>query len=201
MEHKRKKCKVCQIFFKAFKSTDQVCSYKCYIEYNDEKEILKRFNEAKKAVNDKLVYKYLQDEINKIVRLIDRGHECITSGAKYGNYTVNAGHYFSVGSNASLRYNLLNIYNQSQSDNSHKGGKGSNYGLRLKEVFGENVRNEIEGLVAKYPSVHLSKLEAKEALKKAKQISKELEQIDIVFSTDYRIEVRKKLNERLGIYK
>jgi hypothetical protein len=200
-EVKQKRCKVCPMFFKPYKSTDMFCSHQCSKVYFDEKEVEKRFKEAQRAINDKLVYTDLQNAINKIVRLIDRGHECMTSKAKYGTYEVNAGHFFAVGSNPAIRYNLLNIFNQSQNDNFRKGGKGSNYGLRLKEVFGEDIRNEIEGLVAKYPSLHLSKPEAREALKKARQIIKELEQVDIVFSTEYRIEVRRKLNERIGIYK
>ncbi len=194
---KDKKCgyKPCVLMFKQFKSTDKYCSIQCKIKDIAEKEINDKVKRFKENINSENVFKYLQDEINKIVRLIDRGHECISSGYKYGTYMVAAGHYFSVGSNKSLRYNLLNIYAQSFSDNDRKGGKGSNYGLRLKEVFGADVRDEIEGLVKKYPYLGLRKEEAKTALAICRQIVRELESIDIIFSTEYRIEVRKKLNE------
>ena len=198
---KEKRCHKCKKPFKQFKSTDKYCSVYCHSLDVAEKEIKKKVTGYRLAVRGDNVFKYLQDEINKIVRLIDRGHECISSGYKYGSYEVAAGHYFSVGSNKSLRYNLLNIYAQSFSDNNHKGGKGSNYGLRLKEVFGAEVRDEIEGLVAKYPYIGLKAQDAKKALTICRQIVKELEQNDIMFSTEYRILVRKKLNERIGIYK
>jgi hypothetical protein len=159
---------------------------------------VKRF---KKEINSKNVFKYLESEINGIVRLIDYGHECITGETEYGKYIVNAGHYFSVGSNKTLRYNLLNIFNQSCSDNDRKGGRGSNYGIRLKEVFGQEIGEEIDSLPSRYPSIHLSHIEAKEALKKARQITRELKSAyPTKYTTEQRIELRKMYNQRIGIY-
>lgn len=196
-----KKCAVCQNEFTKYKSTDKVCSLRCHYVYVGQKEIDNKVMGYKKRIQQENMFKTLQDLINKIVRLIDRGHECISSGTAYGKYQVDAGHYFSVGSNASLRYNLLNIFAQSRSDNDRKGGKGSNYGLRLKEVFGSDVRDEIEGLVSKYPLLKLTKEEAYEACKKARIIIKGLESVDNKFSTEMRISLRKRLNLELGIYK
>lgn len=197
-----KKCKQCGNSFAPYYSSLQVvCSPECALKFNSKKEADKRVKQMKVNIKNDTAYETLQALINTIVRLIDRGHDCISSGTKYGQYKVAAGHYYSVGSNPTLRYNLLNIYNQSWSDNGHKGGKGSNYGLRLKEVFGADVRDEIEGLVSKYPTLKMTRKEALEYCKIAGQIIKELKDIEIIFSTEYRIEVRKKINERLGIYK
>lgn len=198
---KIKKCKICQRDFTPYKSTDKVCSYLCSVKLAEQVEIEKKFKVLKMNVQLENSKERLQDLINKIVRLIDRGHPCISSGTPYGKYLVDAGHFYSVGSNPTLRYNLLNIFAQSRSDNDRKGGKGSNYGLSLKETFGADVRDEIESLPAKYKSIHLTNEEANEACKKARQMIKALESIDTVLSTDNRILLRKKLNEDLGIYK
>lgn len=154
----------------------------------------------KEAMN-KNVFEYLQDEINLTVRLIDKGHPCMTSNASYGNYVVNAGHFYSVGSNPTLRYNLLNIFNQSQNDNSYKGGKGSNYGQSLKDTFGQAVRDEIESLPAKYKELHLSPIQAREALKRVRAINRVLAAEDRLYTTEERIEMRRHLNQEIGIYK
>lgn len=196
-----KKCLNCSKKFKLYKTTDKFCCHACEREYMSDEKIKERFEDCKKAVKGDAVFETLQALINTIVRLIDRGQPCISSGTEYGKYVVNAGHYISRGANKTLRYHLLNIFNQSESDNWKKGGKGSTYSARLKEVFGQEVRDEIESLPAKYPTLKLTKLEAKEKCKIAGQIIKELKAQDIIFSTEYRIEVRRKLNERLGIYR
>ena len=187
-------------FTQKYSTLQQVCSPICARKFNTKKEVDKRVTDMKRQIKSSAPFDTLQTLINTIVRLLDRGHACITSNAPYGSYVVNAGHYFSRGSNATLRYNLLNIFNQCQVDNDRKGGKGSNYSLRLKEIFGEGVRDEIEGLVKKYPSIHLTKMEAKDKCKIAGEIIRELEAHDIELSTEYRILVRRKLNERIGIY-
>jgi hypothetical protein len=200
---KVKKCgyKPCPETFTQWKSTDKHCSRKCYLLDFTQKEIENNRNEIKEKVYGDNVFKTLQDEINKTVRLIDRGHPCMSSGLPYGQYYVNAGHCFGVGANPSIRYNLLNIYNQSKKDNDEFGGRGASYLVGLKNTFGQEIRDDIEELPLKYPELHLSRFEAREALKIVRAINRELENVDIIFSNEYRIEVRKKLNQRIGIYK
>jgi hypothetical protein len=196
------KCKQCGKEFKPFNSVQPVCSYICALKYNDKKQVDKRVKEMKKNVEKKSSYEeILQKQINTIVRLIDKDHPCISTGTPYGKYIVNAGHYSSVGSNSTLRYNLLNIYNQSKSDNFYKGGKGSNYSIRLKEVFGISVRDEIENLPAKYKTIRLTVNELIEATLIAKEIVSELKAVNRTFTTEERIVLRKEFNERIGIYK
>lgn len=212
---KPKKCKWCKNSFTPYTSLSQCCGIKCSLAYNNEKKRIKdakmrevlteeqineRVKSFKKNIYEVSVFNYLQQEINKIVRLIDMGHPCISSGLPYGKYHPNAGHYFGVGAHPALRYNLLNIFNQSKKDNDELGGKGSTYGLGLKNTFGEDVRNEIEDLVAKYPTLHLSPLEAKEKLSIARKIAKELFVMGVYYTTRDRIDLRKRLNERIGLY-
>jgi hypothetical protein len=204
---KLKKCKLkdCQKEFKQYNSLKPFCSYVCELKYAETKECQAIHKSIELAVKKdelhKKLPKLLEKEINHIVRLIDYGQPCISTGTLWGDYIVNAGHYISVGSNCTLRYNLLNIFNQSKSDNFYKGGKGSNYSIRLKEIFGVQVRDKIEALPGKYKSIHLSDSEYLEKIVIAKQIVKELKEANRRYSTDERIILRIEFNERLGIYK
>lgn len=194
-------CLFCKERFKKFKTTDQFCSAPCKLKFEAPKEVEKRHKELKQLVHGDNCFEYLQKEINKIVRLIDRGHPCISSGLPYGKFYPNAGHYYSVGSNETLRYNLMNIFNQCANDNDKNGGKGSNYGKGLIDTFGLKIFEEINSLPSVYKRIDLTKQDVQQARKEVKAILKELQMQDIIFSTDYRIEVRKKLNARIGIYK
>lgn len=212
---KPKTCKWCKAKFTPYTTLSQCCGIKCSLAYNNDKkekkmakmkevlteeEINERVKGFKKKFYEVSVFKYLQNEINKIVRLIDIGHPCISSSLPYGKYFPNAGHYFGVGAHPALRYNLLNIFNQSKKDNDELGGKGSTYGLGLKETFGEDIRNSIEDLVAKYPTLRLSPEEAKEKLSVARKIVKELQEDNKTYDTRQRIELRIILNNRIGLY-
>jgi hypothetical protein len=181
-----KKCKQCGKEFTAYNSLQKVCSYQCSIAYEELHEIKKRFDKAKQAVKYDNAKKTLQDLINKIVRLLDRGHDCITSSKKYGTYNVHAGHFYSVGAHPELRYNLLNIYAQADFENTYKGGNGVIYSLRLKEVFGEDVANEIIDLPLKFKSLKIHHIEAFEACKKARKIIKALDSIEVPITTEMR---------------
>ena len=204
--YKLKKCKLkeCDKTFKQYNSLKPFCSYICELKFAESKECEKMHDELKLKVKGEELHKklpkLLEAQINHIVRLIDKGHPCISTGTPWGSYIVNAGHYVSVGSNTTLRYNLLNIFNQSKSDNFFKGGKGSNYSIRLKEVFGVFVRDEIESLPAKYKSIHLTDNDYLEKIIICKKIVKELKSVDRVYSTDERIMLRREYNERIGIY-
>ncbi len=198
---KPKFCRNCLDQFQPYKSTDTLCSFQCSVAYKEKQEIEERFKKAKQSIKYDNAKKTLQELVNKIVRLIDRGHNCITSNKAYGSYTVHAGHFYSVGAYPSLRYNLLNIYAQADYENTYNSGNGVIYSIRLKDVFGEEIKAEIDGLIQKYPTLKLSNMEAWEACKRARNIIKGLESVETIFTNEMRITMRKRLNESLGIYK
>lgn len=149
--------------------------------------------ETKSSVESKL-----QVEINKIVRLIDRGHNCISSGRPLGeNY--NAGHFYSVGSNPAIRFHLLNIWGQSISDNQHKGGKPIEYAQNLEAIYGSGFRKEVESL-SKIQLLSLSKEEIRGYIKMTKGIVKRLKQETRAYTNHERLSIRRELNKELGIY-
>lgn len=207
---KPKKCKQCKESFVPKYPIQPVCDYLCAIEYNRAKQEKKQLEDTKKKDKETKeslkkpaeFKKDLETEINHIVRLIDKGHECISSGVQ--KYIVNAGHMYSVGAFPSLRFNLLNIYAQSVQDNKNKHGNGVIYKERIKEVFGNEVSEEIENLKILYPELKLSIPELKEKITISRAIVKSLKKIvedeEIPFTTEMRIKLRRKLNEQLGMY-
>jgi len=145
--------------------------------------------------------KHLQQEVNKIVRLIDRDTFCISS-LKPLNDKFDAGHYYSCGSNPAIRFNLLNIYAQSVHDNRHKGGNPISFMENLNLVYGKEVAEMVTGLKLHYPLLKLSKDELKEKITIARKIVCDLKKLDAVYpEPSERIRLRFKYNEMIGIYK
>jgi hypothetical protein len=210
---KKKACKECKTMFLPKTSFETWCSPECGFklamkkqEAKKKKELKvwnKEYREKKEADKKKPAFeKDLQDEVNHIVRLIDKGHECISSNVK--NYQVNAGHLYSTGAFPALRFHLLNIYAQSVHDNLHEHGNGVIYKERIKEVFGQEVSEEIETLKARYKELKLSIPELKETIKVARKCVRDLvaatKDNDKPFDTEQRIELRRYYNQILNIY-
>jgi len=145
--------------------------------------------------------KELQKEVNTIVRLIDKGTQCIST-LKPLNSKFDAGHFYSCGSNPSLRFHLDNIHAQSVYANQYLSGDQMNYLNGLETVYGADYKNHVVDLKKKYPILKLSIDELKEKTAIAKSIIKwHKENIDFIISMPnarrvYRIEY----NKQLGIY-
>lgn len=217
VKFKPKKCKACKETFVPVRPLMMVCSGPCaheYVKRNTEKKRKleeskenKAWKVKKKELKEKLKTKSdhekdLQKEVNHIARLLDKGWPCISSGVE--KYQENAGHMYSVGAFPSLRYNLLNIYNQSVGDNLYKSGNGVIYKERIKEVFGQEVSEEIETLKARYKELKLSIPELKETIKVARSCVRELinstKESDKPYTITQRIELRRHYNQILNIY-
>lgn len=210
---KLKTCKNCSNKFEQKHSFQVWCSPDCGYELSVKKVKKKEKEEKtahwkwKRAGLEKIKKPgkrkaELQDEINHIARLIDKGHSCISSGVE--KYVANGGHFYSVGSFPALRYNLLNIFAQSVHDNKERGGNELMYMDRLKEIFGMEVFEEIESLKRRYKILKLSVPDLKEKLAIARRIVRELEKktkdIEVPFNTEERISMRHFYNSVLNIY-
>lgn len=201
-----RKCKVCGVKFKKLQPLQYVCSVDCALrdsKIKQGKKAKKEWSEKKKILSEKLMTKsdyekQLQIEINHIARIIDKGHPCIATGSTKGK--TNGGHYFSVGSFPSLRFNLFNIYLQSEHSNSYKAGDNIRYADGLKQTFGQSHFDYLETLRQKYPSLKLSIPELKEAISKAKEAKKKLLGVDEKYTNHQRLRLRELLNKEIGIY-
>jgi hypothetical protein len=205
---KPKSCKNCkEKFTPEYNPLQFLCSPRCAMEYNKKAVERKEKDEwkvKKKEMVEKLKtlsdYKSgLEKEINAIVRLIDKGHECISGG--FDNYVMHAGHLYSVGAFPSIRFNLLNIYGQSEHDNLHLHGNGAIYKERIVEIFGKAASDEIENLKIKYPKLQASIPEIKEATEIAKRIKESLIKMDTYYEIEERISLRIIYNKMIGLYK
>lgn len=202
----KRKCKVCGEVFQKLQPLQYVCSVQCSIKDSrskQEKKAKSEWSEKKKVLSEKLLTKYdyekqLQKEINHIVRIIDKGYPCIATGSLNGK--MNAGHYYSVGSFPALRFNLFNIYIQSEHSNSWKAGDNIRYADGLIQTFGQSHFEYIQTLRQKYPTINLSIPELKEAIVKAKSIVKTLVKLEPKYTIQQRLILRKKFNQSIGIY-
>lgn len=209
------KCKICgDKFTPKFSSFEKTCQLdNCRTQWAmsevakqktaKEKKVKQDWNKEKLEMKEKLKtlsdWKAdLQKEINAIVREIDREHGCIATGDKNGLMT--GGHYASVGSNPSIRFHLENIWIQSMHSNSWKSGDTIRYQDGIIKTFGKDYLDYMDSL-RNIPPIKLSIEEIKEAIPKARSILKWIKLQNRKFTTEERIELRRKFNHDLGIYK
>jgi hypothetical protein len=205
MKAKSKKCKYCkQPFMPRFSSFQKCCENPTCVIENGKEDKKKEFQSWKKKVEEKNkthsdYENELQPVINEIARLIDKGHNCISHEGKCKK--LNGGHYHSVGSNNSVRFNLFNLYLQCFSCNGFKSSNRTGYDEGLKREFGhEHWLYVNEGMRLEYPHVKLTIPELKEAIAEAKRIVKELLITDIIYTNELRLRLRETYNKRLKIY-
>jgi hypothetical protein len=206
---KPKKCKFCKVSFEPAKLLQQVCSPACAIELNNQlkaksekKEKVKIRKELKESAKTISNYrKDLQIIINKIVRTIDEGHCCISSGRKYKS-NDQAGHYYSVGAYPHLRFNLHNIYSQSVADNLYKSGNPIGFTQGLIRDFGEDWIKIVTKLPEEYRELKLDKEDIKEAIVKAKDFLVKVQEYkgENYLLPSQRIFLRHSGNKEIGIY-
>lgn len=145
---------------------------------NNQKQHRKKAREEKESIKSKSNYeKELQKLINTIVRIIDQDEGCIS--CKHGENNTwtrqkHAGHYFSVGGNPQLRFNLYNIYVQCSICNNWLSGNIKKYRGGIIDRYGKNRLHSIESLIMTYQSINLTIEDIKEAIIKAKKIRKNL---------------------------
>ena len=170
------------------------------------KQQIQKRKQQKELIRTKSYWeKKLQKEINTIVRMIDRGHNCISSQKKLSR-KYDAGHYYSVGSTPTIRFNLHNIFAQNVNENQFNGGNPIGYVRGLKEVFGYAYAEEVICLRAKYHLIKLSIYELKLCIGRARSFIKYVEKLKNKngwkpFSVQERVELRREGNVYIGIYK
>lgn len=162
-----------------------------------QKESINRLKEATKGIRD--FKRDLQKEINTIVRLIDKGCVCICT-QKHHN-SNDSGHFYSRGSTPELAYNLNNIYLQSVYSNRDLSGDILRFQEGLITMYGKEHKEYVYNLKSKYPPFKPTKEEIINYIRIARQIVKELKQLDLNYSAEHRLKLRNEYNKRIGIYK
>lgn len=220
------KCKYCREKKEAHELSSRLpqvcksidCIKKKYDEFKEKVHAKAKINlkkekvTEKKELQQKFGIKYnksnrlvLQDSINKIVRLIDKGHDCISEGTPLVD-KFDAGHLFPVSGNVTLRYNLFNIHAQSVYGNKERMGNQAGYIIHLEKVFGAEYRDYVLSLPQLYPSIKISSKEVDEKIEICQWIVSVLiaetlrRRTDKPFSTQERLELREKYQKQIGFY-
>ena len=140
----------------------------------------------------------LEVQINTLIRTIDYGQRCISCNDLK---PLHAGHFHSVGANPYLRFHLLNIWGQCFECNGEKGGKPIQMAEGILQLCGNDSRtkSEISLLKSKAKPLKLTDEQFQEAISNLRLINKHIEK-ERVLSPKERIDLRKELNQEIGIY-
>lgn len=181
---KEYKCKVCgKAFIKTFSSTQKVCSPECSIKLAREQS-RKRQKKAEKQEQierkKRLLdgdrghwLKALQKEVNKFIRLRDKGQPCIACGAPW-KPSFQASHFIPQGRSSFLRFHEDNIHSGCIRCNLFVGGGNIHgYRPRLVEKIGEQEVEWLEENQHRIKKWEISEL--KELIKVYRAKIKELE--------------------------
>lgn len=181
---KETKCKVCgKPFVKTFSSIQKVCSPECAIKLAREQS-RKRQKKAEKQEQierkKRLLdgdrghwLKALQKEVNKFIRLRDKGLPCIACGTVW-KPSFQASHFIPQGRSSFLRFDERNIHSGCIRCNLFVGGGNIHgYRPRLVEKIGEQEVEWLEENQHRIKKWEISEL--KEMLKLYRLKNKELE--------------------------
>jgi hypothetical protein len=173
------------------------------------KEVAKKMDKAKKQIESKekkadkelkdIVTnwkKKLQQKINEIVRLIDKGQLCLARQINAGQ--LHGGHVFSSGANKNFTYNAHNIHRQSAQSN-HWQNDDALMKEGLEREYGRSYLLFVTGL-KQTPVPKYSNQEYQMFYSLACGISNRLKKAEKEYNLEERIELRNKINLELGIY-
>lgn len=210
LKFKEKRCKCCGKKFTPRKPLDYICSAQCFYDYGMKQLAKKKkadWQVEKKQMKERIATmgdyeKILQTEINTIIRLIDKGCNCISCNMGLQNKMLYAGHFHAVGGNKSLRYNLHNIARQCFKCNGHNGGEPVKYLEGLEREYGAEYAEFVHyGIRRRYVIMKWTVEDIKEWTMIARLIIKELKGLENNYTAQERIELRTEYNFRLKIYK
>ena len=143
-------CLNCGKRFRMYKTTDKVCSIKCFRELQSKNQI-----ELSKRIPKKIEYpEPLQKAIERLVkifheytRLRDEGLPCASCGTPWDSL-FQAGHLYKAELYSSLRFTENNVNSQCYACNIHKEGNFEEYLKRLPERIGKTKTNLLIALAS-----------------------------------------------------
>ena len=149
------KCKICGGEYVKRSITHRACSVECAIALADQNKIKKKLANEKasrglfrqrKTANKTLSYWTAQTQAacNAYVRERDKDLPCI-SCQRHHSGRYHAGHYRSIGSMSTLRFNTANLNKQCAPCNLHKSGNLIEYRINLIKKVGIDVVEFLEG--------------------------------------------------------
>ena len=161
-EIKPKACAICRGNFTPYKTTDRVCSLKCSILLQAEKEKAQQLKNQYQDKKASEVINIVTRVFNRYIRLRDKGSQCITCPTILPQdiSKFDAGHCFSTGAYPELRYNIHNVNGQCRVCNQDKGGEYETYRENLPARIGQDEYDALELLKNKPRKYQVYELEA-----------------------------------------
>jgi hypothetical protein len=203
---KQPNCKICKKPFQRFRTTQTVCGHDCAKTEGERKQAEKKrqqdaLDKVQRLEQETLpqVKAKLQTKINELARLIDYGLPCIATGDK----ATDGGHFRSVGSHDSIRFNLHNIHRQSRGSNGFKGGAQIDYIHGIENEYGKEYRDFIEYDLRQTPVQNWTKEQLRQAMKDCNEIKRWLLNVikaQPISTPAQRIARRNEVNCWLGLY-
>lgn len=183
----------------AFSKTD--AGQKRIVKYfkNERKEKTKELNLKKPEVKRTEYLKALQDEVNKLSRMIDAKFgfiNCIDCGKRMDN-KIDAAHFHSRGSNSTISLNLHNVHSAMTQCNKFNPDHKSGYTKGLIERYGIAYLQMVEYLPLEFKSIKLSGLEVVQALKTTRALIRNFE----TYNFESSIQARNLCNKMINLYK
>jgi hypothetical protein len=201
------RCKNCSEKFEQKQFLQKYCDKKeCQIESKTQLALKnlegikkKKFTEMKISAHVKKHKNELQDEINKLSRMIDLKFysTCIDCGRALKD-DIHGSHFNNVSGNENIRYNLHNIHASLGACNKWQGGNKKGYIIGLEERYGKEYADYVEfELRLKYKSMHFTEKEIYEAIPVVRKLIRDFE----TFIFNDPIQARNQMNQIINLYK
>jgi len=209
------RCKTCKEKFDQYEFNNKFCKkIDCQtakalfklslIKKQDSKDWKERQTKMKESIGyttKKPPKNVLQDEINKLVRVIDNkfSHHCISCDTKSDTVQYAGGHRISVGACISIRYNLNDIHKQcNKRCNQQLSGNPDGYDEGLIKRYGLEYKNYVKyELRKKYNYIDLGGLDYAVKIALVRKLIRDFD----TFQLKDGIQARKLFNKIIGIYK
>ena len=167
-------------------------------EKKEKKEWTEKKAEMKVDTHAKEYKNSLQNEINKLSRMIDLKFEyltCIDCEKHYGKQQ-DAAHFHGRGSNSTLRYHLHNLHSANSQCNLYSDVHHVNYAKGLEKRYGKEYLMYVENLRVNIKEIHLTNKDVVEKLKIVRDMIRHFDTYQFESSLD----ARTILNGLIGIY-
>ncbi len=203
----KRTCKICSKKFTTQFFNIWWCSNDCGYELSmrlKEKKQSQEMKEKREKLKENILTtsdyrKLLQTQINAIIRTIDYGQPCISCSREDKKWHCSHYHHKSKNTSYNITFHAWNLHKSCDFCNLHLHGNTNGYRLGITERYGEDVLNLISDLPVIYKDLTFDKIELKSAINEAKEFYKSLPK-ERVYSINELIELRKKLNQKLGLY-
>lgn len=165
------RCKNCKEKFEAKHFNQKYCFKSECVKVWVELAKVKNWKKEKKRLKEELetvqsLTKKAQTYFNTYIRERDKDKMCVSCDAKLGS-KFDAGHYFSAGGHASIRFNENNVHGQCVACNQHKHGNLLNYQIGIERRIGG------EELLKLHEEAHKTRKYTRQELKEIIELYKE----------------------------